>query len=90
MDEATFGSVSLGSRPMMRRDRKRAPCFSRLVPKARHLRVQGYDVDPCLCVQRFCPFRGCYVILSRKDSNLIIETARRLPELELLGPDVEI
>jgi hypothetical protein len=70
----------------MRRDRKRAPCFNRLKQRPPSLRIEGHVVDPCLCYQRFCPFRGCYVVLSRKDASLFIETPHRVPELELLGP----
>jgi hypothetical protein len=67
---------------MHRLDRRRPTCFP---TRKQHLHIQGVEVDPCVCYQRYCPFRRMYVVLSWKDSDLLLETRHRYPALELIG-----
>jgi hypothetical protein len=54
------------------------------------IRFQGHDLDPAVCFQRYCPLRACYVIQSRKDTSLCLETPHRLPGLALRGKGPEV
>lgn len=54
-------------------------------PSPRRFRHQGVTLEPGIHVQRWCPYRGCYVIQSRKDPTFLLETPEHLRHLSLLG-----
>jgi hypothetical protein len=61
------------------------PSLAAALPgRPRRIRFQGLDLDTATCFQRYCPLRGSYVVQSRADPFLCLESPR-LPELVLRG-----
>src|SRR5882724_1620086 len=52
--------------------------------RPRRIHVLGQDVDTGLCIQRFCPFRGAYVIQTRHGET-VLESRWPLPFLDVRG-----
>jgi hypothetical protein len=53
-------------------------------PGLRFVPHAGFTLDSGIHYQRWCPFRGSYVLLSRKDPSFLLECPR-IPALALLG-----
>jgi hypothetical protein len=52
--------------------------------RPRRIHIQGQDVDTGLCIQRYCPYRGTYVIQTRHGQT-ILESPWPLPFLDTRG-----